>query len=127
MFLADGVGPSTIQLFHLFTVCHLQRAKQRHIAWLQLMGGVGWKPTEDDVILKTESQDFQRFVHRKAIADKNPRLTIRSRFGKRVKHMLNPVQTNFGVGISSFGAGEVSSRGGVRGPGASMRDSGPDD
>lgn len=45
----------------------------------------------------------------------------------RMEYILNPVQANFGVGVSSFGAGKVPSRSGVRGPGASMRCSGPDD
>ena len=41
-------------------------------------------------------------------------------FGLGIKHTLEPLQADLGVGISRFGARIVPSRGGKRGPVASM-------
>jgi hypothetical protein len=43
-----------------------------------------------------------------------------------IKHALEPLQADLGVGIPRFGAGIVPSRGGERGPVASMGSGWPD-
>jgi hypothetical protein len=60
------------------------------------------------------------------IIDENPWLVARSRFRPRIKHVLYPVQANFGVGISSFRTRVVPTRGLVGGPSTSMSGSWPD-
>jgi hypothetical protein len=45
-------------------------------------------------------------------------VSLSSRLG--IKHALEPLQANLGVGVPGFGAGIVLSRGGERGPVASM-------
>jgi hypothetical protein len=42
-----------------------------------------------------------------AVTYENSRFMIRSRFGKRIEYMLNPVQANCGVSVPSFGTGKV--------------------
>lgn len=53
MLLSNYIGPSTVQLLSLVTVCLLQRPKNAYIAWLQLMGGVRRKPTGNNDVFVT--------------------------------------------------------------------------
>jgi len=84
------------------------------------MGGVGGDTAKDDVAFETELQDFERFVRPEAVAYQHPWFTISPFFGLGIKHTLEPLQADLGVGISSFGARIMPSRGGVRGPVGSM-------
>lgn len=62
----------------------------------------------------------------KPIVDQDPWLVIRPGFRQRIKHVLYPVQANFGVGVSSFGTRVVPTRGLVGCPGTSMGGGWPD-
>ena len=69
MLLADCVGT--------FTICRLQGAKYSYVTGLKLMGSVRRKPTENDVVFKTEFHDFEWLTCPEAITYKNPWLLIR--------------------------------------------------
>ena len=58
MLFANCIYTSTVQSFNLFAVCCLQRTKHSYIAWLELVGGVGRKTTENDIFLNTKGHDF---------------------------------------------------------------------
>jgi hypothetical protein len=63
----------------------------------------------------------------KAITNQDPQCVVCPSSCQRVKYILNPVQTDGSVGISSFGAGKVLSGSGVSRSRASMCGSWPDD
>ncbi len=56
----------------------------------------------------------------KAITDQYPWSLVSLSFSLGIKHTLEPLQANLGVGISRFGARIVLSRGRECGPVASM-------
>lgn len=75
---------------------------------------------QDDVILKAELQDFERLVCPEAVANQNAWLLMRPLFGLGIEHTFELLQADLGVGISRFRARIMPSRGGIRGPVASM-------
>jgi hypothetical protein len=58
----------------------------------------------NDTVLKAILHDFERLVRPEAITDKNPWLLMRPCFGLGFKHTFEPVQAEFGVGVSRFRA-----------------------
>jgi hypothetical protein len=120
MLLTNCICASPIQLFNLFTIRSFQWAKGSDVTGLELMGGVRRNTAEYDIILKTILQDFERLVRSEAVINENPWLLIRPYFGLGIEHTFDPFQTDLGVGIPRFGARIMPSRGGIRGPVASM-------
>ena len=56
----------------------------------------------------------------KAVTNQHPWLLVSLSSSLEIKHTLEPLQANLGVGVSRFGARIMPSRGGVRGPVASV-------
>jgi hypothetical protein len=118
--LADCICPSAIQPFNLIAICSLQWAEYSDVIGLELMGGVGGNTAKDGVVLEIIPHDFERLVRPEAVINQSPRLLIRPLFRLGIKHELDPVQADLGIGISRLGACKMPSRGRVRGPCASM-------
>jgi hypothetical protein len=91
------------------------------------VGGVRGEATQDDVVLETELQDFEGVVRPETVTNQHPGflVSLSSRLG--IKHTLEPLQADRGVGVPRFGQRIVPSRGGERGPVASMCSGWPDD
>jgi hypothetical protein len=73
---------------------------------------MGLKPTENNIILKTELQDFKGLMCGKPIADRNAGFVSSANLGLGVEHMPDPIKVNGAVCISIFGACKMPPRGG---------------
>ena len=59
-------------------------------------------------------------MRRKAVTNQHPLFLVSLAFGLGIKHTRQPLQANLRVSVPRFGARIVPSRGGERGPVASM-------
>lgn len=84
------------------------------------MGSVKGDTTQKNIIFKAILQDFERLGRPETIANQNAWLLMRVCSDLRIEHTFEPLQADLRVGVSRFGARIMSSRGGVRGPVASM-------
>jgi len=66
-------------------------------------------------------------VRPEGVTNQHPWFLVSLSFGLGIKHTLKPLQANLRVGASRFGARIVPSRGGQRGPVASMGGGWPND
>jgi hypothetical protein len=69
MLLADYSYVSSLKPFDLIPVSSFQRAKHRDITRLELVRYMRGETAQDDIVFKTELQDFESFVRPKAVAD----------------------------------------------------------
>ena len=99
--------------------CANQRAKG-----LELVGGVRGEATQGDIVLEAGLQGFEGLVRPETVTNQHPGflVSLSSRLG--IKHALEPLQADCGVGVARFGQRIVPSRGGGR---ASMGSGWPDD
>jgi hypothetical protein len=94
MLLSDHVGATAVEAFNLLM------PSNTYIARLELMGGMRWKPAEDDIIFVTEPHDFKGFMCAKSVIYQYSGVVFRSSLGLRVENMLNPVQADGCICIS---------------------------
>ena len=116
MLLADYIYTSSIQSFNLVAIGCLQGGKNSDVTGLELVG----ETAQDDVVFKAILQDLERLVCPEAVTNQYPWFLVSLSFSLGIKHMLEPLQADLGVGISRFRARIVPSRGGECGLVASM-------
>jgi hypothetical protein len=97
MLLTDGFCTSAVQVFHVFTICHLERSKYCDITRLKLVGRVGWKAAENDVVVMTKLHDFKGLVRAKSIISQDPWPTVCAMFGLGIKHLTVLFEHDCGV------------------------------
>ena len=90
------------------------------------MRGVPRKPAKYDVILETERQNLKRLIRTESIT-KNSRHGIRTASRLEIEYILDPVETEGSVGVSSFRKTKVLSRCEVHRPRALVYSSTPYD
>jgi len=127
MLLADCICTSSKQPISLVAVGCLQGCKHSDVAGLELVGGVRREATQDDVVFETKLQGFEGLVRPETVTNQHPWLLVSLSSSLGIKHALKPLQADLGVGVPRFGARIMPSRGGERGPVASMGSSWPDD
>jgi hypothetical protein len=98
----------------------LQWAKHSNVAGLELVGSMRGNTAQDDVVFKSILQDFERLVRPEPITNQNPWLVMRLRFGLGIEYTFEPFQADLRVCVSGFKARIMPTRGGLRGPIASM-------
>ena len=91
------------------------------------MGGVRGEATQHDAVRETKLLGFEGLVRPEAVTNQHPWLLVSLFSSLGIKHALEPLQANLGVGVPRFGACIVPSRGRERGPVASMSSGWPDD
>jgi hypothetical protein len=120
MLLADCICTSSKQPISLVTVGCLQGYKHSDVAGLELVGGVRGEATQDNIVFETKLQGFEGLMRPETITNQHPWFLVSLSSSLGIKHALEPLQANLGVGIPRFGARIVPSRGGERSPVASM-------
>ena len=89
------------------------------------MGCMGRKPTKNNVVFIAKLYYFKGFMRAKAIIDQYARMALRAGLSLWIEDVLNPIQTNGGIGITGGRMGKMLSRRRINCPSASIGSSWP--
>jgi hypothetical protein len=69
MLFPDCTNASSVQYLDLIPVSCFERPEHSYVTGLELMRGVRWETTKDDVVCETELQDFESLMASEPITD----------------------------------------------------------
>jgi hypothetical protein len=107
MLFSNRPRATTEQPLNLLTVGCLQRSEHGNVTGLELVRGMRWQLTEDDVVLVAEGHDIKGLVGSEAVTDQYARLTVGRRLCQRVEDVLDPMHVYSVVGVTTLCTGEV--------------------
>jgi len=107
MLFSNRPRATTEQPLNLFTVGCLQRPEYGNAIGLELVRGMRWQSTEDDVVLVAECHDIEGLVGSEAVTDQYARLTVGRRLCQRVEDMLDLMHVYSVVGVTTLCISEV--------------------
>jgi hypothetical protein len=107
MLFSNRPRTTTEQPLNLFTVGCLQRPEHGNVTGLELVRGMRWQSTEDDVVLVAECHDIEGLVGSEAVTDQYARLTVGRRLCQRVEDVLDSMHVYSVVGVTTLCTSEV--------------------